>query len=400
MQLNASRNRGAVMRVLLRAVVAGVIAGALLSTPAAAAAPDGWLQDGYGPGNTGVNPAEHTVTAANVGKLRYRWSLVSPVVRGSCNFQTPPVVAGGRLFLPDQAGFGAYNAATGARVWRHAYSSAGDSVPPKFAVAGSTLLAAGNTCGSTSDPDGDLTAYNAATGAVRWTVHRDAPMWQLVVDGDVIAIGGGDAGDDVVSAYRLADGARLWTRSGVELGAGASAAGRLLLTRVDHSGAVAVNLATGKALWSTPADLSVNAADPSGHRFYATRADGALVAVDAKTGAVAWTRPAVTPLGASAALATDATRLYIASDEHLIALRATDGAKLWDVDLYGEVYRPIEAGGVLYVAAHSQPLAMLDPATGESLDPDPLIADTYGHPVLAAGRLYVTTGRILDAFSL
>jgi outer membrane protein assembly factor BamB len=121
------------------------------------------------------------------------------------------------------------------------------------------LLAAVNDCGSTSDPDGDLTAYDAATGAVRWTVHRDALLYRIVVDRDIVAVGGGDASADVVSAYRRRDGALLWMRTGVEMGAGVSAGGRLLLTRTDHSGAVAVEIGTGRPLWTSTAEWTAAA---------------------------------------------------------------------------------------------------------------------------------------------
>ena len=49
----------------------------------------GWAQDGYGPGNTGVNPDERTITTRNAGKLRYRWSVLSGVTR-SAPFTTDP----------------------------------------------------------------------------------------------------------------------------------------------------------------------------------------------------------------------------------------------------------------------------------------------------------------------
>src|SRR6185369_1751897 len=126
-----------------------VIVSAILTTPGVAAAkiaPGSWSQDGYGPGNTGNNPSEHVITAANVASLRYRWSLVSPVSRGSCMAQSPPVVASGRLFLTDQGGFAAYNAVTGARLWRKAMAGPADRQTPKLAVAGATLLAAADTC--------------------------------------------------------------------------------------------------------------------------------------------------------------------------------------------------------------------------------------------------------------
>jgi outer membrane protein assembly factor BamB len=395
------REQGLIMRKSLLPL--GLLAGALtvsIASPAMAkAAPSSWAQDGYGPGNTGDNPAEHTITSANVASLRYRWSLLSPVVRGSCMAQSPPVVADGRLFLPDQAGIGAYNAVTGTRLWRRAVKWPGDQETPKLAVIGSTLLAAADTCGSVSDPDGDLTAYNAATGATRWTLHRDAPIYQMVVERNVVVLGGGDAGDDVVSAYRLSDGKQLWTRSGAELGSSVSAGGRLLLTKADHTGAFAADLVTGKVLWSVTAQWSVLAADLGAKRFFAADPGGRLFAVNAATGAVQWSVDGAGGLnGGLAQVAADAARIYASQGEHLIALRLGDGEKVWDRDLFGEVGRPVVAGDVVYVTAEDQPLTMLEPSTGNVVDDSSPIADGYGHPVIVDGRLYVTSGRLLDAY--
>src|SRR5688572_11885768 len=91
------------------AATVAVTATAATASPASAGAVD-WAQDGFGAGNTGTNPYERTITASNAGALRYRWSVLSGVSRGTCMFQAPPVVADGRLFLADQSGFGAYRA--------------------------------------------------------------------------------------------------------------------------------------------------------------------------------------------------------------------------------------------------------------------------------------------------
>lgn len=378
------------------------IIAAVLATPAVAEAqfaPGGWSQDGYGPGNTGTNPGEHVITAANVASLKYRWSLVSPVSRGSCMAQSSPVVAGGRLFLTDEGGFAAYNAVTGVRLWRKAVAVPADRETPKLAVAGSTLLAAADTCGSTSDPDGDLTAYNAMTGVLRWTVHRDAPMFRLVVDGNVVVVGGGDASIDAVTAYRLSDGKPLWNRTGVDLAAGVSAGGRLLLSRADHSGALGVDLATGHTLWTVAAEWWVLAADPGGQRFFAADPNGRLVAVDAATGQKVWTVPGAGGLnGGVAEVAVDATRIYVSHQDEVLTLYTKNGQKAWSRDLFGSVGRPVVAGNVLYVPAERQPLAMMEPSTGNVLDDSSPIVEVFGHPVIVDGRLYVTDGRLLDTY--
>jgi outer membrane protein assembly factor BamB len=381
------------MRRFLCGLTAAATFAALAGAPAAAAAPTGWAQDGYGPTNMGWNPSERTITPKTAGALTYRWSIVSPVVRASCLAQRSPVVAGGRLFLTDAQGFAAYDAGTGRRLWRHTVDSTSDEETPELAVAGDTLLAASDTCGSTSDPDGVLTAYDAATGTQRWTLRRDAPVYRSVVVGDIVVAGGGDAGIDTVTAYRLRDGRPLWTQDGVELGAGAAAGNLILLTRVDHSGSAAVDLRNGRTLWSRPTEWSVRATDRDGRHFLAATPGDDLVAVNARTGAVTWRTP-----HAAGTLAVDDTRVYAAHGDDLVALSLKDWHPAWKHNLWSPVARPVVAGGVVYAGSDLQSVTMLDARTGADVEDTPLIHRSAGHVVVADGRLYATDGRILDMF--
>jgi outer membrane protein assembly factor BamB len=390
------------MSTLFRAVLAGVLAAGLTPTGEAAhAAPStDWAQDGYGPGNTGVNPNERTITTRNAGKLRYRWSALSGITRGSCTAQSPPVISGRRMFLPDQSGFAAYDPATGERLWRRNLGTA-DVETPQFAVAGTLLLAAVNTCGSVSDPDGELTAYDAATGATRWSVRRDAPMHHMVVDRTVVAIGGGDAGEDRVSVYRRSDGKLLWSKAGVELHADVSANGRLLLARSgDARGSVAVDIVTGTELWSTKAAWKVAAATPDGERFLVGDATGTLSALDAKDGNTVWSAPGMVAEDGAAQIAVDDGRVYVSRDTHLVALNLRTGRKIWDQEfLSNPLGRPTVAGGVVYTPIEDGWLTIRDARTGADLEDVPIAGDVHGHAVVAGGRLYVTNGRVLDVFA-
>jgi outer membrane protein assembly factor BamB len=382
-----------IMRSVLSALTAAAVLVGPVAAPAAAAPADGWAQDGYGPGNTGWNPHERTITPKTAGALTYRWSIVSPAVRASCLAQWSPVVADGRMFLPDANGFAAYDAETGRRLWRHTVDSTADEETPELSVAGDTLIAAADTCGSTSDPDGYLTAYDAATGDERWRLHRDAPVYQVVVVGDVVLAGGGDAGVDTVAAYRLGDGRPLWTRDGVELGAGAAAGNLVLLTHTDGSATEAVHLRTGEAAWRKPVEWSMLAADRDGRRFLATTPGGDLLAVHARTGAIAWITP-----NAAGQLAVDDTRVYVAHGEDLLALNLTDGRPAWKHEVWSPVARPVVAGGVVFAGSDLQSMTMLDARTGRTVEDTPIIRRSVGHVVVVDGRLYVTDGRVLDMF--
>ncbi|WP_204004839.1 outer membrane protein assembly factor BamB family protein [Virgisporangium aurantiacum] len=391
-----------VVRVVLAGVIAvGLVPGGASAAPGDWALPDGgWAQDGYGPGNTGVNPNEHTITTRNAGKLRYRWSVLSAVTRSGCLAQSAPVVAGRRLFLPDANGFAAYDAVTGQRLWRRNVGIY-DSETPKFAVSGNLLLSASNTCGSVSDPDVDLAAYDVATGAKRWSVKRDAPMAHMVVDRNVVAVGGGDAGEDRVSVYRRSDGTLLWSAAELELAADVSADGRLLLARTgEKKGSMAVDIVTGKELWSTKARWTVAAADPAGERFIVGDATGKLHALDARNGNTVWSAGGIAREDGTATIAVDDTRIYATHDTHLIALDAKTGKKIWDQEfLSNPLGQPTVAGGVVYAPIEDGWLAIRDARTGDDLDDLPLVGDVHGHAVVTGGHLYVTNGRVLDVFT-
>lgn len=126
-----------------------------------------WAQDGFGATGSGFNPAEKWLVPARLARLKRQWT-VTATGRQVCASQSAPVMAGGRLFLTGRESIGAYDAATGKPLWTHAYADPMDTVTPRLAVAGDTVLAATWGCQSQSDPNGDLLALDAATGALRW----------------------------------------------------------------------------------------------------------------------------------------------------------------------------------------------------------------------------------------
>lgn len=390
------------MSTMVRAVLVGVLAVGLAPVAGPGGAfgappPGDWAQDGFGPGNTGVNPYERTITTRNAGKLRYRWSILSAVTRSGCLAQSAPVLAGRRLFLPDANGFAAYDSVTGQRLWRRNVGIF-DSETPKFAVSGDLLISGMNTCGSVSDPDVELAAYDVATGAERWTVKRDAPLAHMVVDRNVVAVGGGDAGEDRVSVYRRTDGKLLWTRADVELNADVSANGRLLLAR--SGGSVAVDIVTGQELWSTKAKWVVAAADPAGERFIVGDTTGKLHALRAKDGNTIWSVAGLANDYGDVSVAVDENRIFVTRDTHLVALDAKDGKTVWDQEfLSNPLGRPTVAGGVVFAPIEDGSLVVRDARTGDDLEDLPLVHNVHGHAVVAGGRLYVTNGRVLDVFT-
>ena len=355
-----------------------------------------WRADGYGPTNTGYNPVETAINADTVGTLSQSWTVVSPVVRDSCSRQSPPVVANNRLFLTDQSGFAAYNATTGARLWRYVFPRPLDNGTPRLTVVGDRVIASVTYCRSVSDPSTVAYAFNASTGALLWSVSPPLHADAMVVDKDILILSGANPlyGEAVVSAYRITDGAPLWSKPQL-LPRSVSANGRLLLNRYTEPGSDLVDIRTGAVLWSSPTTWTVLAAGPSGGPLFAAGPAGELVRINVETGAVVWTQP-----GAAAQLSTDGTRLYVAQGNQLVARDAATGAQVWTRPYASQLGKPVIAGGVVYATISGERIDPLAVATGETVDGSAPYEGAVGHPVVVNGRLYVTTGRVLDAFVL
>jgi outer membrane protein assembly factor BamB len=391
---------GVALAGLLTAALGAMAAGsggpALAAPPAWADAPS-WTRDGYGPGNGGYNPSETWIVPGRTGRLAEQWSITT-TGQEVCARQAAPVVSDGRLYLAGRESLGAYDAATGKSLWSYPYEDPMDTHTPILAVSGGTLLAGTWGCQSVSDPDGELLALNAATGALRWKASTDAPDSVLAVDRGVAVVGGQDAGWMGTTAFRISTGERLWERPQAMPAAGVSADGRLLLTDHDRTfapnGALEVDISTGKVGWKTRQIWSVEAADPTGHFFLVGDEAGALLRVDAATGAIAWSQP-----GMAGPLAVDDRHVYVATGTRLLSLDAGSGRPAWRRGGYDSLLRPVVAGGVLYTGTPKKRLESLNAANGRRLGftaTDPPI----DHPVITGDWLYLTDGTRLRAYTV
>ena len=189
------------------------------------------------------------------------------------------------------------------------------------------------------------TGYDAATGKERWTGAVRAPSdvvstpeWLGVQGSFLFAEGwsgergylfGVDAAGRQKFGYAVtrpgADGGSAHSVQSVQSVAGSVA---VLGTMGDDGyGVVAVDLASGRALWSRSIRSSDFQAHAAGGLCF-LQDNGTLRGLDLRSGAERWNVPDVVTPGAYPRLASDGTTLLVVSVK-VQAFRASDGAKLW-----------------------------------------------------------------------
>jgi outer membrane protein assembly factor BamB len=369
---------------MFRTLALSLTVTAAVAAPAHAAGPAGWDHPGFDTEDSFYNPVESAINAGTIAHLNRRWSVPLRRHDGACGGGSAPLVAAGRLFATDQLGISAYQARTGAVLWRYTWPDPDDSSTPSVAVAGGVLIAADEDCHSASDPDGVLTALDVTTGRVRWQHKTEYPIYSFVVDKNLAVVSGESESDELATdAYRAADGRLAWHKAGYS-GSSVSADGRMLLTGDTSTSAVAVT--TGAVLWTKPRVWRAESATPAADRFLVT--DGtALTAVTAATGAVAWTAPGK----AADLIATDGRRVYRAADHTIEAVSAVNGRPLWSRQLPAPTTQPVRAGSLLYTAG-----AVLNAASGALAAPGTPFA---GKQVVTGGRLFTVNGTTLSSYA-
>ena len=199
-----------------------------------------------------------------------------------------PVVAGGVVYVGAGNRLYALNATTGASVW---IATTGGSISDPVAVAGGTVYARAY--------DGNAYAFDAATGAARWTTSIGNPPFGVdlgpggpaVADGRVIVTGALDA---KLYALDAATGAVLWSiNPGARaIGTPAVAGGRVYVNLGAHS-LRALDPATGATVWSVAGSqvarvVSTPPTVANGILYHGT-GSGTLVARDPASGTILWT---------------------------------------------------------------------------------------------------------------
>jgi hypothetical protein len=96
--------------------------------------------------------------------------------------------------------------------------------------------------------------------------------------------------------------------------------------------------------------------------------------------------------------AIDSTHVYVASGSTLTALNTSNGHVAWHDTGSGTLDRPVVAGGVVYAPRSNGNLDLLATSNGAAIDGDQYVGE-IDHAVVVNGWLYVTNGRVMDAFT-
>ncbi|GHE13372.1 outer membrane protein assembly factor BamB family protein [Klenkia taihuensis] len=255
------------LAVLRRAVVAVVVSAALsagfLAPSASAAGPDGWAAALGDAGNTGTNAGETAVVAATASRVAQAWTAPTR----SASPAAPAVVDGVALRVVPGVDASAPSSlvgtspTSGATLWQVELPGEA-SYDRGVTVAGSSAVI---PFSSTRRPGGVL-VVDLTRRVVVWTRALPSPgaqfAWagnrgagQAYTDGQRVFVSGSD---QRVIAYRLTDGALLWSRTisirpdGVPTDSAGLAVGDGRVFLGSSDGLVALDAVTGQQLWTGP----------------------------------------------------------------------------------------------------------------------------------------------------
>lgn len=361
--------------------------------------------------------ADHSISHATLSaspSLAWRNEVSSRMRRGRLATTEPLILGNFAFVLTWDLRVNALNLADGRLMWRANLNPESD----ERGVFGGGLAARGDVIYVTTGA-GELHALRQSNGEKIWTKSLAAPSQAgpLVYNGRLYV-------NDVagnMTAFSL-NGSELWSHSAQGsltnvLGAGTPAGGSNGIFNLGSDGILRAHLPQGNLAWQ--ADTAVNG--PAGRvndvisdtrALPVVQGDMILVsgwsnrtlAFDVSSGAQVWEFPVG---GASTPAVTGSHVFLVTKDGTLRALRRSDGAQIWSLDLGREGRSvlvpqvgwqgPVLAGGNLIVGSSEGLLRFIDPATGVSRQTIDVGAPIVTPLTVASNTLLVTTsnGEIL-----
>lgn len=315
------------------------------------------------------------------GKLLWRDAYAAPysmnlAARGHGKGpKATPAVAGGRVFALGIAGaLSAYDAATGKVLWRKTFAGDFKRTSPDFGAATSPLVDGDLVIVHVGGEDqGALTAFDTATGAVRWRWTGDGPAYAS----PVIATFGGI---------------------------------RQLVTQSQER-CLALSPADGKLLWEIPFTTSYdqNSVTPvvaGDHVIFGGIGKPTFaVKVDGPSATRVWEAREITLYMSTPVLS--GSRLFGMSDKHkgsLFSLDVATGRVLWKTEgKLGANAALLDLGSAVLVAAEPGDVSVLG-KTGDTLTELVKIkvgdSPLWAHPALAGNRLLLKDAKTLHAYTV
>lgn len=331
-----------------------------------------------------------------------------------------PVVAGGQVFALDAASrVSAVEAGTGRLQWQRSVVAEGQAARAGF--GGGLGVADGRLIVSTGF--GEVLALSVTDGAIIWRRGVGAPIRSgpAIEDGRVVVV----TRDNGAFGLDVQTGEVLWslpgtatTAPGLLSAASPAMSGGLAILPFTSGEVVAVRATSGRVVWADAlaggrrglarATITDVSGDPviAGVGIFTANQSGQMVAIDGRTGRRGWFRP----FGSSNPAWVAGETLFVIDDQaRLRRLAIANGQTIWSTALpeyendrrrtaivYGG---PVVAGGRVYVTSSDDAILVFDPDTGAQLEVVPLSGGSSTGPVIAGGTLYVLTDTgVLHAF--
>jgi outer membrane protein assembly factor BamB len=314
---------------------------------------------------------------------------------GRSLLEFPPALAYGRVFLPTFAGLVvALDADSGKVLWRHVSGRCAWASP---AVANGlvyqTFLLRPPTCDPGRGRAGMLVALDAASGRVRWRVALAPTESSPLVSNGLVYVGDWSGR---VTAFDARTGARRWSvATGGAVKGSVALAGRRAYVGAYDGRLYGLDARTGRVLWhtSSPSRLGRRGAFYSTPaiaygRIYLGSTDGSVYSFGAVSGKLRWSHRTGGYVYGSPAVWRG--RILVGSyDGRFNALDAATGRVRWSFDAGAPISGSASVlGRIVYFSTLGERTFGLDAATGRELWRFP---DGKYSPMVTDGRrLYVT----------
>ena len=271
--------------------------------------------------------------------LTRQWSAAITGGSNRARLGASPVVSGGKLFAVDTDGqVVAFDASTGARLWRSNMEIKKDGRPSAF---GGGASGDGEMVYATNGV-GDVSAMKAATGEIIWQKRPAGPLRgaPTLSNGNVYVM----TQDNQIYALRAADGNTEWNESGPVgvsgiFGVGAPAAAQGTVIAGYSTGELAAyRYENGRSLWndslsrtamstsvSTLTDIDANPVIDRG-RVYALGQGGRMAAYELVTGQRIWE---INIAGISTPVVAGEWVFVMTSDAKMLCVQRASGKVRW-----------------------------------------------------------------------